>query len=164
MKKLIVEALIEIPQGSQNKYEVDKVKNKIKLDRPLYSAMLYPAEYGYVENTLAKDGDPIDILVFTSFPTFPGCYIEARIIGMLEMFDCGDEDVKLIAVCNNDPRFAHVNELKDLPPHYLSEVRHFFDTYKFLQNKEVVTKDWQNVEVANQYLIDAIAAYENDIK
>lgn len=159
MDKLVVEALIEIPHGSQNKYEVDKKNNRIILDRPLYSAMLYPAEYGYIENTLAKDNDPIDILVFTSFPTFPGCVIESRIIGVLEMEDSGEEDVKLIAVCNRDPRFDHVQTLSDLPPHYLTEVRHFFDTYKQLQNKMVKTGDWLDIESARKYLNDAIERY-----
>lgn len=159
MDKLIVEALIEIPSGSQNKYEVDKINNRIILDRPLYSAMLYPAEYGYIENTLAKDNDPIDILVFTSFSTFPGCIIESRIVGMLEMEDSGEEDVKLIAVNNRDPRFDHVDTLEDLPPHYLVEIRHFFDTYKQLQNKVVKTGDWLGIKDAKMYLDDAIKRY-----
>ena len=161
MNKLIVEALIEIPSGSQNKYEVDKKNNRIVLDRPLYSAMLYPAEYGYIENTLAKDNDPLDILVFTSFPTFPGCIIESRIVGMLEMEDSGEEDVKMIAVNNRDPRFDHVNVLDELPPHYLTEVRHFFDTYKQLQNKVVKTGDWLGIDQARQYLEDAIKRYQS---
>lgn len=161
MNKLIVEALIEIPSGSQNKYEVDKLNNRIILDRPLYSAMLYPAEYGYIENTLAKDNDPIDILVFTSFPTFPGCIIESRVIGMLEMEDSGEEDVKLIAINNRDPRFDHVDSLDDLPPHYLIEVRHFFDTYKQLQNKVVTTGRWLGIEAARSYLNDALERYQD---
>lgn len=162
MSQLTVEALIEIPQGSQNKYEVDKLTGKVKLDRPLYSAQIYPAEYGYIENTLAKDGDPIDILVFTSFPTFPGCYVKARIIGMLEMIDSGEEDVKLIAVCHRDPRFKHVKTLEDLTPHWLVEVKKFFDTYKDLQGKVVTTGDWCNVDVAQKYLDDAIKAYNEE--
>lgn len=159
MSKLVVEALIEIPHGSQNKYEVDKVNSRIILDRPLYSAMLYPGEYGYIENTLARDNDPIDILVFNSFPTFPGCIIESRIVGMLEMNDSGEEDVKLIAVSNRDPRYDHVQTLDDLPPHYLTEVRHFFDTYKQLQNKEVITGRWLGIEDAQWYLDDAIKRF-----
>ncbi len=159
MEHLIIEALIEIPQGSQNKYEIDKLSGKIKLDRPLYSAMIYPAEYGYVENTLAADGDPIDILVFTSFPTFPGCYVKARIIGMLEMTDSGEEDVKLIGVCHHDPRFKHVNALSDLTPHWLVEVRKFFDTYKDLQDKIVETGAWCDVAVAKKFLNEAIESY-----
>lgn len=160
MEELIVEALIEIPHGSQNKYEVDKINDRIILDRPLYSAMLYPGEYGYVENTLAKDNDPIDILVFNSFPTFPGCIIESRIVGMLEMNDSGEEDVKLIAVSNRDPRYDHVQTLDDLPPHYLTEVRHFFDTYKQLQDKVVITGRWLGIEDAKWYLDDAIKRYQ----
>lgn len=161
MEKLIIDALIEIPSGSQNKYEVDKVNNRIILDRPLYSAMLYPAEYGYVENTLALDNDPIDILVFTSFSTFPGCTIESRVLGMLEMEDSGEEDVKLIAVNNRDPRFDHVNSLDDLPPHYLEELRHFFDTYKQLQHKKVTTGEFLGVEEAKVFLDDAIKRFQD---
>lgn len=160
MKNFIVEALIEIPQGSQNKYEIDKASNRIKLDRPLYSAMLYPAEYGYIENTLAEDGDPIDILVFTSFPTVPGCLVNARVIGMLDMEDSGEEDVKLIGVCNSDPRFKHVNSLDDIAPHLLLEVRTFFDTYKMLQNKEVITKNWYPASTAIEYLNKAIEKFK----
>lgn len=164
MEKLIIDALIEIPSGSQNKYEVDKKNNRIILDRPLYSAMLYPAEYGYIEDTLALDNDPLDILVFTSFSTFPGCTIESRVIGMLEMEDSGEEDVKLIAVNNRDPRFDHVNELDDLPPHYLDELRHFFDTYKQLQNKIVTTGDFLGVDKAREFLNDAIKRYKENNK
>ncbi|MEG0283433.1 MAG: inorganic diphosphatase [Erysipelotrichales bacterium] len=160
MNELVVEALIEIPHGSQNKYEVDKKNDRIILDRPLYSAMLYPGEYGYIENTLARDNDPIDILVFNSFPTFPGCVIESRVIGMLEMEDAGEEDVKLIAVSNRDPRFNHVQTLDDLPPHYLVEVRHFFDTYKELQDKKVITGEWLGIEEAKSYLDDAIERFK----
>lgn len=160
MEKLIVDALIEIPKNSQNKYEVDKENNCIRLDRPMYSAMLYPAEYGYIENTLARDNDPLDILVFTSFPTFPGCHVTARVIGLLEMVDDGEEDVKLIAVCNNDPRFAHVETLRDLPPHNLSEIRHFFNTYKQLQDKVVTTGDWLDVNSARDFLEESIEAYK----
>ena len=110
----IVEARIEIPMGSQNKYEVDPKTGKIKLDRVLYSASFYPVEYGFVENTLSLDGDPLDILVFTSSPTFPGCYMDCRIIGGMDMIDSGKEDTKVIAVNVGDPRFDQVTRLGDL--------------------------------------------------
>ncbi|MDR1781547.1 MAG: inorganic diphosphatase [Bacilli bacterium] len=164
MEELVVEALIEIPQGCQNKYEVDKKTGRVKLDRTLYSAMLYPGEYGYIENTLAKDGDPIDIVVFASFPTFPGCLMRARVIGVLEMTDDGDEDVKLIAVSQNDPRYASYNCLEDLPPHYLVELRNFFDTYKLLNNKVVKTGDYLGIEEARHFLRDARERYYEQMK
>lgn len=132
----IVEARIEIPMGSRNKYEVDEKTGRIKLDRVLYSSVYYPAEYGFVENTRYLDGDPLDILVFTSAPTFPGCYVDCRIIGGMDMIDGGKPDVKILAVNVGDPRYDHVNKLEDLPPHYLQEIQNFFLTYKTLQNKK----------------------------
>lgn len=131
----IVEARIEIPMGSRNKYEVDVRTGHIKLDRVLYSSVYYPAEYGFVENTKYLDGDPLDILVFTSSPTFPGCYVDCRIIGGMDMIDGGKPDVKILAVNVGDPRYEHIRDYRDLPPHYLQEIQNFFSTYKTLQNK-----------------------------
>lgn len=148
----VVEALIEIPMGSQNKYEVNKDSGRIKLDRVLYAPIFYPAEYGYIENTLAGDGDPIDILVFTSYPTFPGCLINARIIGMLDMLDGGLSDVKLIAVCQDDPRYSHVNSFSDFSPHILIEVEHFFKTYKTLQGNVTQVNGWKGYDTAMKEL------------
>lgn len=161
MNDLIVDALIEIPAGSKNKYEVDKENKRIILDRPLYSAVYYPAEYGYIEDTLANDGDPIDILTLATFPTFPGCTVPSRVIGMLEMVDDGDEDVKLIAVSATDPRYDDVKTLDDLPAHTLKEIKHFFDTYKILQNKKVETGKWQDIATAEKFLKEAIDRYSN---
>lgn len=156
MNELIVKALIEIPAGSKNKYEVDKKSHRITLDRPLYSAVYYPAEYGYIEDTLANDGDPIDILTLATFPTFPGCIVESRVIGMLEMVDDGEEDVKLIAVSAADPRYEDIKKLDDLPAHTLKEIKHFFDTYKLLQNKKVETGEWKDVATAEKFLQESI--------
>lgn len=133
----VVDALIEIPYGSRNKYEVDKATGRIRLDRVLYSAMAYPAEYGYIENTLAPDGDPLDILVITSEPTIPGCIVPARVLGYLATMDRGMEDYKLIAVTDCDPRYANVQKLEDLPPFILDEISNFFQNYKVLQNMQV---------------------------
>jgi inorganic pyrophosphatase len=134
----IFEAIIEIPMGTKNKYEIDKVKNRIKLDRVLYSPMTYPAEYGYLEETLAKDNDPLDILVLASSKTFPGCVVDARIVGYLEVVDNGENDEKLIGVVDSDPRFSHINEVADIQQHTLREIKHFFKTYKDLQQNKVV--------------------------
>ena len=133
----VVEALIEIPYGSKNKYEVDKATGRIRLDRVLYSAMSYPGEYGYIEDTLAPDGDPLDILVITSEPTVPGCIVPARVLGYLATMDRGKEDYKLIAVADCDPRYDNVQKLEDLPPFILDEISNFFQNYKVLQNMQV---------------------------
>jgi inorganic pyrophosphatase len=124
--------------GTKIKYEIDKINHRIKLDRVLYSPMTYPAEYGYIDKTLAEDSDPLDILVLASSKTFPGCVVDARIVGYLDMVDNDEPDQKIIAVVDSDPRFSHVNELRDIQQHTLREVKHFFKTYKDLQqNKKV---------------------------
>ena len=139
----VVHALIEIPLGSKNKYELDEKTGRIMLDRVLYAAMIYPAEYGIIEKTLAPDGDPLDILVICSDPTFPGCVVPARVLGYLSMVDNGKLDYKLISVVDCDPRYDNVHELSDLPAFVLKEIANFFANYKVLQN--VV------VEVGNYY-------------
>ncbi|WP_144933347.1 inorganic diphosphatase [Paenibacillus sp. 32O-W] len=148
MSNLVVDAFIEIPTGSQNKYEYDEDKGAFILDRVLYSPMHYPAEYGYLKNTLALDGDPLDILVLTSFPTFPGCVIEARVIGVLIMTDDKGPDEKLLGVPVNDPRFDGVNSLEDIPQHKLKEIAHFFEVYKDLENKKTVIEGWKDAAFA----------------
>ena len=158
----VVEARIEIPMGSRNKYEVDEKTGHIKLDRVLYSSVYYPAEYGFVENTRYLDGDPIDILVFTSAPTFPGCYVDCRIIGGMDMIDGGKPDVKILAVNVGDPRYDHINKLEDLPPHYLQEIQNFFLTYKTLQHKKTEVGDFFGVEQACRILDASIARWENE--
>lgn len=146
---LIVDAFIEIPSGSQNKYEFDKEQGVFRLDRVLYSPMHYPTDYGYLENTLAEDGDPLDILVLTTFPTFPGCVITSRVIGVLLMSDDKGQDEKLLAVPVDDPRFNQVNSLEDVAPHILKEIEHFFQVYKDLENKETNIMGWKDAEFAS---------------
>ncbi|CAH0118711.1 MULTISPECIES: inorganic diphosphatase [unclassified Paenibacillus] len=148
MSNLIVDAFIEIPTGSQNKYEFDKEKGAYVLDRVLYSPMHYPTEYGYLDGTLALDGDPLDILVLTSFPTFPGCVIESRVIGVLIMSDDKGQDEKLLAVPTKDPRFKDVNSLNDVPEHKLKEIAHFFQVYKDLENKKTEIEGWKDADFA----------------
>ena len=133
----VVDALIEIPLGSRNKYELDKATGRIRLDRVLYAAMIYPAEYGILENTLAPDGDALDILVICNDPTFPGCVVPARVLGYLDMMDGGKLDYKLIAVVDCDPRYDDVRELSDLAPFVLKEIANFFANYKVLQGVKV---------------------------
>lgn len=143
-----IEAVIEIPVGTKNKYEVDKVHDKVKLDRVLASAMTYPAEYGYIAQTLANDGDPLDILVISSEATFPGCIVPARVIGCLEMYDNGKEDFKIISVVDVDPRYKEINKLEDLSSFTLQEIKNFFENYKTLENIEVIVKEYHNKEFA----------------
>ncbi len=148
MKKDVVEAIIEIPYRSRNKYEVDKATGRIRLDRVLYSAMGYPTEYGYLENTLSPDGDPLDILVIGTEPTYPGCIVPARVLGYLTMVDDGHLDYKLIAVVDCDPRYDEMQELKDVPSFILEEIRNFFENYKALQDLEVTVEGYHGKEEA----------------
>ncbi len=129
----IIEAIIEIPMGTQNKYEVDKQKNRIKLNRVLYSKMTYPAEYGFIEKTLAEDGDPLDILVLATTQTFPGCIVDARVVGYLDMYDSGERDEKVIAVVDADPRFDDIHDISDIKELQLREIKLFFENYKILE-------------------------------
>lgn len=145
---LVVDAFIEIPTGSQNKYEFDKEKGVFTLDRVLFGSMRYPAEYGYLDNTLALDGDPLDILVLVTNPTFPGCVISSRVIGYMEMIDNGEHDEKLLAVPTEDPRWSHVNSLEDVAPHTLKEIENFFLRYKDLENKKVEVAGWKDAAAA----------------
>ncbi|UWE04905.1 inorganic diphosphatase [Laceyella sacchari] len=160
--QLIVDAFIEIPTGSQNKYEFDKEKGVFRLDRVLYSPMHYPTEYGYLENTLAEDGDPLDILVLTSFPTFPGCVISSRVIGVLLMSDDKGPDEKVLAVPVDDPRFDGVNSLDDVAPHVLKEIEHFFRVYKDLENKETNIIGWKDAAFAAELYQQCLDRYQQN--
>ncbi len=144
----IVNMIVEIPQGSSNKYEFDHELGVFKLDRTLFSPLYYPFDYGWVPNTLAEDGDPLDILVITSQPTFPGCLIAARPLGVLMMRDDKGPDEKILSVAAADPRFAGIEHLSDLPSHILKEIVHFFDIYKDLEDKETIVLGWQDVSTA----------------
>ena len=131
------DVLVEIPKGSRNKYEVDKESGRIRLDRMIFSSMRYPADYGYIENTLALDDDPLDALVFVSEPTFPGCLIRVRAIGVFHMTDEKGPDEKLLCVPVSDPHWSKYHNLEDLNPHLLNEIEHFFQVYKDLEHKKV---------------------------
>lgn len=156
----IVEALIEIPLDSRNKYELDKKTGRIHLDRVLYSAMKYPTEYGVLENTLAPDGDPVDILVVCSDPTFPGCIVPARVLGYLSMIDNGKEDYKIISVVDCDPRYDNIQTLQDLPSFILDEIKNFFENYKVLQGVKVEVGDYYNQEDALRVIEECIERYK----
>ena len=162
MKNDVVEAIVEIPFRSRNKYEVDHESGKIKLDRVLYSAMAYPAEYGFLENTLAPDGDPLDILVIGTEPTYPGCIVPSRVIGYLEAVDNGYEDYKLISVVDCDPRYNEINKLSDLSPFILEEIKNFFENYKTLQKIEVKVGDYHEKEDALKLIDDCKKRFEEN--
>ena len=159
MTENIVDALIEIPLGSKNKYELDKSTGRIRLDRVLYAAMIYPAEYGIIEYTLAPDGDPLDILVICSDPTFPGCIVPARVLGYLDMVDGGKLDYKLIAVVDCDPRYDDVTELEHLSPFVLKEISNFFSNYKVLQGVTVEVGHYHSKKEAVQIIKQCREAY-----
>lgn len=142
----LINVLIEIPAGSKNKYEFDKELNAFALDRVLYSSVHYPYDYGFVPNTLADDGDPLDGMVMIDQPTFPGCVIKARPIGMLEMIDGGDRDEKILCVAADDPRYSGVKSLADVPSHRLDEIAEFFKTYKNLEKKETEILGWKDID------------------
>ena len=143
----VYESIIEIPMGTKNKFEINKKTGKIKLDRVLYGALTYPGEYGFIENTLSLDGDPLDILIISSYPTFPGCIVDARILGYLSVIDNGQHDEKIIAVVDKDPRFNHIQEIDDIN-HLKDEIKDFFQNYKTLQNIKVETKDFHDKKSA----------------
>ena len=151
--------IIEIPKLSRVKYELDKETGLIKFDRVLFSPMHYPANYGFVPQTLWEDGDPLDVLVLAHESLVPGCLIEARPIGMLPMIDGGDDDVKILAVPAADPRFKNTLTIKDLEPHLLEEIKHFFQVYKNLQKKEVSVGDWKDEKAAGIAVERSFALY-----
>ncbi|GAA3740390.1 inorganic diphosphatase [Streptomyces tremellae] len=134
---------IEIPKGSRNKYEVDHETGRIRLDRRLFTSTSYPADYGFVENTLGEDGDPLDALVLLDEPTFPGVLVDCRAVGMFKMTDEAGGDDKLLCVQASDPRMASVKDIKDVPDHVLAQIKHFFEVYKALEpGKSVQGADW----------------------
>ncbi len=155
-----VTAVIEIPQGSRNKYELDKPTGLIKLDRVLYSAVHYPADYGFIPRTLHDDGDPMDILVLLKEETFPGCIIEARPIGVLHMLDRGEPDDKILAVPMHDPYSEEYFDIADLPQHLLREVAQFFVSYKELEGKKVEIVGWGKAVEAMALIARSIELYD----
>jgi len=160
LKNDVFEAIVEIPFRSRNKYEIDKKTGRIKLERVLYSAMGYPTEYGTIEKTLAPDGDPLDILVICTDPTYPGCIVPARIIGYLTMIDNGKEDCKLISVAACDPRYDEIKTLKDVPSFTLEEIKNFFENYKTLQGIEVIVGNYHEKEEALKLIADCQKRYQ----
>jgi inorganic pyrophosphatase len=136
------DVLIEIPRGSRNKYEYDFDLKRMRFDRMLFSSMMYPADYGFIPETLALDGDPLDVLVLVTKPTFPGCVIEVKPIGVFHMADDKGPDEKIICVPVSDPNWNTLGDLSDVHPHLLKEIEHFFQVYKDLEKKQVDVEGW----------------------
>jgi inorganic pyrophosphatase len=158
----LIEVVIEIPRGSRNKYEYDHERHVMRLDRRLFTATTYPADYGFIPETLAGDGDPLDALVLLEDPTFPGCWVDARPVAMLWMQDEAGPDAKIICVPPNEPRWKDVHDLKDLPEQLMEEVKHFFDVYKALEpGKSASTAGFEGRKAAWREIDAAKANYAN---
>ncbi|MBS1739470.1 MAG: inorganic diphosphatase [Bacteroidetes bacterium] len=155
-----VNAIIEIPRNSRAKYELDKETGLLKLDRVLYSSVYYPANYGFIPRTYCDDKDPLDILVLSQIDMQPLCLVETKIIGVMRMLDQGEADDKLIAVCAHDMSVAHINDISELPNHFIDELRHFFEEYKKLENKHVKIEEFQGARLAKKILQHAIKDYD----
>ncbi len=158
--ELVLRVMVEIPKGSRNKYEYDKQRGVIVFDRMLFSSVHYPSDYGFIEDTLARDGDALDALVLVWEPTFPGCVVEARPVGVFLMTDEKGPDEKILCVPVADPQWAHVETLDDAPPHLLKEIEHFFEVYKDLEEKKVSIEGWRDQATAIEVVEDARERYQ----
>ncbi|MGN6265084.1 MAG: inorganic diphosphatase [Ginsengibacter sp.] len=156
----IVNALIEISQGSKSKYEIDKKTGLLKLDRVIYSSFHYPVNYGFIPQTLGKDGDPLDILVMCSEPIQPLCLVKALVIGNMQMIDTDLIDDKIIAVAVNDPSVNYIKSLDEVPPHSFKVLKNYFEQYKVLEQKKVEINDFQEKEIAFDIINESIEFYK----
>lgn len=156
-----VTALIEIPEGSRSKYELDKDTGLLKLDRVIFSSFIYPVNYGFIPQTLGQDGDPLDILVICSQTIHPLCLVEATVIGNMQMIDQGERDDKIIAVASNDPTVNHITDIDELPQHFFHELKHYFEEYKKLENKVVEIDNFQSKKEAFDIIKEAIDYYKD---
>ena len=160
----VVNAIIEIPQGSRAKYEIDKDTGLLKLDRIIFSSFYYPCNDGFIPQTYGDDKDPLDILVITSMPVQAMCLMEAKVLGVMHMVDSGDADDKIIAVAANDPSVRHYNNLEELPKHFFDELRHFFEEYKKLENKTVKVDELGDKHTALNVINEAIKLYADTFR
>ena len=154
-KAMVFEVMIEIPKGSRNKYEYDKEKNVIRLDRMLFSAVHYPSDYGFILDTLGGDGDPLDALVLIWEPTFPGCVIDAKPVGLFKMWDEKGPDEKILCVPIHDPMWNQIESLDQVPQHLKKEIGHFFDVYKELEEKKTGIEGWEDRDAAVRIVLEA---------
>jgi len=160
----VINVIIEVPKGSRNKYEYDTNIGCIQLDRVLYSPIHYPGDYGLIPQTLSKDGDPLDVLVMVGEPSFPGCIVQARPIGIFKMLDGEEQDDKVLAVPASDPLYQDYLEIADIPQHFLAEVAHFFTVYKDLEGVRVTPLGWEGSESAQECISQAMTLYHQQGK
>lgn len=154
--------LIEIPKGTRAKYEVDKKSGLLKLDRVLYSSVHYPANYGFIPQSYCGDGDPLDILVLSQIDFVPMCLVPAKIIGVMRMIDNGESDDKVIAVSAGDPSVKHINDISELPAHFITELRTFFEDYSKLEKENVLVESFLNKEEAMQIVQESLDYYQKE--
>jgi inorganic pyrophosphatase len=159
----LIEVVVEIPRGSRNKYELDKERGVMRLDRVLFSSVHYPTDYGYITGTLALDGDALDALLVVDEPTFPGCHVVARPIGVLDMRDEKGPDHKILCVPVGDPRFAEIRDLAGIGQHWLREIENFFQTYKALEEKWTDVVGWEDVSAALRVIQEARELHDNSL-
>ena len=156
------EVVIEIPRGSRNKYEIDHETGRVHLDRVLFTPFTYPIDYGYFDNTLGGDGDPLDAMVILEYPVYPGVVIDVRPVGVLPMEDDGGIDEKLICVQTKDPRYAHIKDINDVPEQLKNEIKHFFEHYKDLEpGKWVKVGEWAGAAEAERLIKEAQARFQS---
>jgi len=154
-----IHVVIEIPRGSRNKYEIDHETGAVWLDRRLFTATQYPEDYGFVPDTLADDGDPLDVLTLMSEPSFTGCLIEVRPLGFLELVDSSERDQKILAVPKSSPRYSEIATVDQVWPHMRREIEHFFTIYKELEGKETRIEGWRGPIDARKLILDCRQAY-----
>jgi inorganic pyrophosphatase len=157
----MVNGIVEIPKGTRAKYELHKESGLLMLDRVLYSSVYYPANYGFIPQTYGEDGDPLDILVLSQIDVVPLCIVPAKVIGVMRMLDNGDADDKIIAVASGDPSVSHINDIRELPGHFISELRNFFEEYTKLEHKRVVVEEFFGRQVATDILYDCLKRYQD---
>ncbi|HUH52308.1 MAG TPA: inorganic diphosphatase [Flavobacterium sp.] len=160
----VVKGIIEIPRGSRAKYELDKESGLLILDRVLYSSVYYPANYGFIPQTYCDDNDPLDILVISQIKVVPMCLTPAKVIGVMRMMDNDEADDKIIAVSAGDPTYNHINDISELPPHTIAELRSFFEDYKKLENKVVIVEEFLGRDLALDILEEGYKMYDRDIR
>lgn len=155
-----VNGIIEIPKGTRAKYELDKDSGLLRLDRVLYSSVYYPANYGFIPQSYCDDKDPLDILILSQIDVVPMCIVPAKVIGVMRMLDQGEADDKIIAVAAGDPSVSHISDISELPAHFISEMRSFFEDYKKLENKTVVVEEFLNKQTAIRILLESFEMYK----
>jgi inorganic pyrophosphatase len=163
-EQMVVSIMVEIPKGSRNKYEYDRERGALKFDRMLFSAVHYPSDYGFILDTLAKDGDALDALVLVWEPTFPGCIIEVKPVGLFKMWDEKGPDEKILCVPISDPFWNYIESLTDIPPHLLKEIEHFFSIYKELEKKKTGIEGWEDRESAISVIKESQQRYKEQFR